>query len=69
MKIDYERLLKLARKMHLWIFLHSGDEQEVYDELGLTEEENDILGYIGRLEIEDEETKEEFENDKNKLSR
>lgn len=59
MKIDYERLLKLARKMHLWIFLHSDDEQEVYDELGLTEEENNVLGYIGRFEIEGDENGED----------
>ena len=25
--IEYERLLKIATKMHLWIFLHSGDEE------------------------------------------
>lgn len=49
--IEYERLLMLAKKMHLWIFLHSNDEQQVYDELGLTPEENEILGYSGKIEI------------------
>ena len=44
MQIEYERLLEIAKKMHLWIFLHSAYEFEVYDELGLTDEENLILG-------------------------
>lgn len=44
MKIDYERLLKIAKEMHLWIFLNTGNEFEVYKELGLTDEENLILG-------------------------
>lgn len=46
-----ERLLQIARKMHLYIFLHCQNEQEVYDELGLTEEENKILGYSGEIKI------------------
>lgn len=50
-KIEYERLLQIARKMHTWIFLHSFDEQEVYDKLGLTDEENAILGYSGQFEL------------------
>lgn len=50
-KMDYERLLEIARKMHCWIFLHSVDEDEVYHELGLTPEENAILGSIGKLEF------------------
>ena len=49
-EIPYERLLEIAMKMHTWIFLHAFDEQEVYDELGLTDEENAILGYGGQLE-------------------
>lgn len=48
-KIEYQRLMQIARKMHTWIFLHSFDEQEVYDELGLTDEENVILGYGGQF--------------------
>lgn len=44
--LPYERLLKIARKMHLWIFLNSGDDQKVYEGLGLTQEENEILGSI-----------------------
>ena len=48
-KIPYERLLIIAKKMHFWIWDHSFNEQEVYDELGLTEEENYILGYGGKI--------------------
>lgn len=51
-EIEYQRLLQIAQKMHTWIFLHSFDEQEVYDELGLTAEENAILGYGGSIEVE-----------------
>ena len=51
MKIPYERLLEIAKKMHTWIFLNSYDEQEVYEELGLTEEEDCILGYAGKVEF------------------
>lgn len=43
------RMTKIAKKMHLWIFLHTYDEQEAYDEIGLTEEENDFLGYCGSI--------------------
>ena len=46
-----EELLKAAKKMHTWIFLHSYDEQEAYDECGLSDEMNAALGYGGRLEI------------------
>ena len=49
--MDYERLLEIARKMHCWIFLHTFDEDEVYGELGLTPEENTILGSAGKMEI------------------
>ena len=49
--MSYERLLKLAKKMHLWIFLHCYDEQAVYEELGLTEEEDCFLGYGGSFEL------------------
>lgn len=49
--VTYERLLEIAQKMHCWIFLNVGDEQEVYDELGLTDEENAILGYSGQMVI------------------
>lgn len=45
------RLLHIARKMHTWIFLNSGDEQKVYDEIGLTEKENIMLGYSGQIKI------------------
>lgn len=50
-KIEYDRLLHIAKKMHLWIFLHTGDEEEVYKELGITDEEDKILGYSGKIEI------------------
>ena len=45
--IDYDELLKAAKAMHTWIFLNSVDEQEAYDECGLTDEMNAILGYAG----------------------
>lgn len=48
-EISYERLLDIARKMHLYIFLNTIDEQKTYDELGLTDEENIILGYSGEF--------------------
>lgn len=51
-KIPYDRLLEIAKSMHLWIFLHSDDEQKVYDELKLTNEENAILGYGGQYKFE-----------------
>lgn len=49
--MDYDRLLAVARAMHCWIFLHSFDEDEVYKELGITPEENAILGSAGRIEL------------------
>lgn len=53
--IEYERLLQIAKAMHTWIFLHSDNEQKVYDELGLTDKENKILGYSGQFIIGGEE--------------
>ena len=41
----YRELLKAARKMHLWIFLNTVDESQAYDECGLTDEMNALLGY------------------------
>ena len=52
-----ERLLQIARKMHLYIFLHSQNEQEIYDELGLTEEENRLLGYSGEIKTKGDTNK------------
>lgn len=52
-RIAYQRLLQIAGKMHTAIFLHCGDEYEVYDECGLTDEENQILGSIY---VEDQRT-------------
>lgn len=48
-KLTYKALLHAAKKMHTWIFLHSYDEQEAYDECGLSDEMNAELGYGGRL--------------------
>lgn len=56
-----EELLKAAKKMHLWIFLNTGDEQKAYDECGLTDEMNAALGYGGRLELRAEPSKGETE--------
>ena len=53
--IGYPRLLELARAMHAWIFAHVADEQEVYDELGMTDKENAFLGSIGKAIIRAEE--------------
>ena len=52
-KISYERLLEIATKMHLYIFLNTDNEQKVYDELGLTNEESKILGYTGQYFIKE----------------
>lgn len=60
--IPYERLLKIAREMHTYIFLNSGDEQAVYDELGLTEEENRILGYSGQMILKEEDCDDHEDN-------
>lgn len=46
---DIEELLKAAKAMHTWIFLHTGDEQAAYDECGLTDEMNAMLGYGGQF--------------------
>lgn len=45
---EYDRVLHLAKLMHTWIFLNTFDEQAVYDELGFTDEDNALLGSIGR---------------------
>ena len=47
----YEDLLKAAKKMHEWIFLNSFDEEEAYRECGLTDEQNILLGSLGRVEL------------------
>ena len=51
-KMQNERLLKIAKAMHTWIFLHTGNEEKAYEECGLTDEENALLGYCGKLEFE-----------------
>lgn len=50
--MEYERLLKIARKIHCWIFLHTFVENEVYEALGLIPKENAILGSAGKIEIQ-----------------
>lgn len=47
-----EHLTKVGKKMHTWIFLNSADEEEAYRECGLTDEDNALLGYGGKLIIE-----------------
>ena len=47
-----EDLLKAAKAMHTWIFLNSVDEQDAYDECGLTDEMNMVLGYGGQFVAE-----------------
>lgn len=47
----YNHLLKLAKAMHTWIFLHTSDEQKAYDECHLTDEDNAMLGYGGQFII------------------
>lgn len=47
-----EELYKAARAMHTWIFLNSGDEQDAYDECGLSDEMNAALGYGGQFVAE-----------------
>ena len=54
-----EELLKAARAMHTWIFLNTGDEQKAYDECGLSDEINAMLGYGGQFELRAEPPKEE----------
>lgn len=56
--IPYERLLYIANQMHLYIFIHTGDEQQAYDEIGLTERENQILGYSGEFKFQSKENDE-----------
>ena len=45
---EYDHLLHLAKAMHTWIFLNTFDEQAVYDKLGFTDEDNALLGSIGK---------------------
>ena len=54
-----EELLKAAKAMHTWIFLNTGDEQKAYDECGLSDEMNAMLGYGGQFEFRAEPPKEE----------
>ncbi len=50
-------LLKAARAMHTWIFLHTADEQAAYDEIGLTNEQNALFGYSGQMILKAEPPK------------
>ena len=49
---DFWHLMKLARNMHLWIFLHTGDEHKAYKECGLTDEDDAMLGYGSQFIVE-----------------
>lgn len=49
--LTYERLFEIAYKLHLQIFHLTSDEKSIYNEVGLTDEENALLGY-GYLGIE-----------------
>ena len=43
-KEKYDHLLKIARQMYALIFQNTCSEQKVYDECGLTKEDNDLFG-------------------------
>lgn len=47
-----EELMKAAKAMHTWIFLNTVDEQEAYDECGLSDKMNAALGYGGQFVAE-----------------
>ena len=51
-KEKYDKLLRAARRMHEWIFLNSVDEAKAYQECGLTDDDNALLGYIGKMKLE-----------------
>lgn len=55
LKVEVERLKTIAKKMHTWIFLNSCDEEKAYAECGLTDEENALLGYCGKIVFENKE--------------
>lgn len=55
LKEEKKRLLEIAKKMHLYIFLNITDEQKAYDEIGLTDEENAMLGYSGEFVLKEVE--------------
>lgn len=48
---SYDELLKAARAMHTWIFLHSGNEKLAYKACGLSDEMNAFLGYSGSFTL------------------
>lgn len=49
--IDYDELLKAAKAMHTWIFLHSSDEEMAYKACRLSDEMNTLLGYSGAFTV------------------
>ena len=51
-KTEYDKLLTAAKAMHTWIFLNTIDEFEAYDECGLTDEMNALLGSMGNFKAE-----------------
>lgn len=54
-----EELFKAAKAMHTWIFLNSFDERAAYDECGLSDEMNAMLGYGGQFAIQTAPPKED----------
>lgn len=52
---QYDKVLTAAKAMHEWIFLNTADEQEVYDDCGLSDEMNALLGSMGGFEIRGKE--------------
>lgn len=55
LQAEIERLTTIAKKMHSWIFTNSYDEEKAYAECGLTDEENTLLGYCGKIVFESKE--------------
>lgn len=51
LKQQNARLFKIAGAMHTWIYLHTVDEEKAYKECGLTDEEDQMLGYAGKIEF------------------
>lgn len=57
-----EDLRKAGAAMHTWIFLNTGDEQKVYDEIGLTDEQNALFGYGGQFVLRTDRSDQTEEN-------
>lgn len=55
MMADRDHLLKACVSMHTWIFRHTFDEEAVYEECGLTDEDNARFGYAGSIMVQGEQ--------------